>query len=152
MSKTLLSLLAAVLVCMAVTSAQADQAISQNTLDSMGLSGLTVMSDSDAMSIRGMGYHSKKSKKSLAKASGRSWAEIEFEGEKEDVEVEAETGSNNKYKAEGKYHASGKNGSEAELEKSWTTRFDYDDGDYMIETKTFKIEVEAGGFSSSRAF
>ncbi len=162
MIKTTLSLLAAVLVCMVATSAQADQGISSGTLEAMGLSGLTVMSDSDALSIRGMGYSSggyesggdyehNKSKKPWAKASGESWAEVEFEGD-DKVDVEAEAGSENSYAAEGKYKASGETFSEAELEKSWTTRIDYGNDDYMIETKTFKIEVEAGGWSSAKAF
>jgi hypothetical protein len=127
----------------------------------MGLSGLIVMSDSDAMSVRGMGYsndghgskknhHSKKkSQKSSASASGKSWAEVEFEGEK--LDVEAEAGTYNKYDAKGKHYASGDNFSEAELEKSWTTRTDWGDGDYVIETKKFSIEVEAGGWSSAKA-
>ena len=54
MSKYILSL-AAVLVCVA-GSARADEGISANTLSDMGLAGLTVVSDHDALAIRGMGF------------------------------------------------------------------------------------------------
>jgi hypothetical protein len=111
------------------------------------------------MSVRGMGYSRssndngdhghKKSKKPWAKASGKSWANVEYEGEK--VDVEADAGTRNSYSAEGKHYASGDNFSEAELEKSWTTRTDWADGDFVIEKKTFSIEVEAGGWSSAKA-
>ena len=162
MSKTILPMAAAMLICMVVTSAQADQSISTSTLDEMGLSGLIVMSDSDAMSVRGMGYsngghgskknhHSKKkSQKSSASASGKSWAEVEFEGDK--LDVEAEAGTNNRYDAKGKYEASGDNFSEAKMTKSWSKEVEYTDGTTNIETKTFKVHVEAGGWSSAKAF
>jgi hypothetical protein len=148
MSKTLFSLLAALLVCMVATSAQADQGISSSTLDAMGLSGLTVMSDSDALSIRGMGWKDgKKVKKGYAKAKGSSWASVEFEGEKK----EAEAGSENEYSAKGRYKASGENGSEAELEKTYSETLDNGDGSNTI-TKRFRIEVSAGGYSSAKQF
>ena len=113
----------------------------------MGLSNLVAMSDSDAMEIRGMGYQSgghsngnygKKGAKTSVKASGRSWAEVELDGHK----VEGDAGSSNRYDSEGKYYASGRNGSEAQLEKTYTTRVDYPDGDFMIETKTIKVKVQ----------
>jgi len=148
MNKTILSLLASVLVCMAAPSADADQGISSSTLDEMGLSGLTVMSDSDALSVRGMGWKdSKKGKKTYAKARGESWAYVEFEGEKK----EAEAGSENSYDARGRYKASGENGSEAEMEKTHIEQLDNGDGAYTM-TKKFKIEVEAGGYSSAKSF
>jgi hypothetical protein len=162
MSKTILSMLAAVLVCMAAQSARADQRISSSTLDEMGLSGLITMSDSDGMAVRGMGYshdnyakkkdqhNKKKSSKPWAAASGKSWANVEYEGEK--VDVDADAGSRNEYAAEGHKYASGDNGSDAELVKSWTTRTDWGDGDYVIEKKTFKINVSAGGWSSAKAY
>jgi hypothetical protein len=153
-------MLSAALVCAVAPAVQAEQRVSSSTLQAMGLSGLVVMTDSDAMSIRGKGFSSggyqskkdkhskKKDSKPWASASGNSWAEVELDGHK----AEAEAGTRNKYAAEGKYEASGDNNSEAELEKTYTKRVDYSDGTYSIETKTYKIEVEAGGWSSSKAF
>jgi hypothetical protein len=93
-------------------------------------------------------HHAKKAKSS-AKASGRSWAEIEFEGDK--IDVEAEAGTHNKYEAIGNHEASGDNFSEAGLVKSWSTRVDYSDGTHSITTETLSIGVSAGGFSSAKA-
>jgi hypothetical protein len=150
-----LSLVTAVLVSMAAAAAQADQGISSSTLKSMGLSGLTVMSDSDAMSVRGMGYrghqknyHSKKDSGPSAKASGGSWASVELDGYKE----EAEAGTHNSYAADGNYAASGDNFSEAKLVKTESTTVGHGDGTTSSVTKVYSIHVSAGGFSSAKAF
>jgi hypothetical protein len=153
MRKNILSMFAVALVYAAGSSAMADQVISSSTLDAMGLSGLAVMSDSDAMSVRGMGYsgrssgHYNSKAKTRAKAKGSSWAVVEFEGETK----EAEAGSENSYDAIGRYKASGENGSEAGLEKTNIETLENGDGAYSIITK-FRIEVSAGGFSSAKAF
>src|SRR5712672_2329913 len=55
MSKVILSTLVAALVCVA-GSAKAANGISAGSLSQMGLTGLTVMSDSDALAIRGLGF------------------------------------------------------------------------------------------------
>jgi hypothetical protein len=159
MSKTILSLLAAALVCIAATSAQADQGISSGTLRAMGLSGLSVMSDSDAMAIRGMGYSGghnsyggKKGKsrdiRPIAVAAGASFAKVELDGYKE----EADAGTINAYLAAGKYEASGANFSEATLSKTTSETVDFSDGTSSSVTKVYTIHVEAGGFSSAKAF
>jgi hypothetical protein len=154
MHKNILSMFAVALVYAAGSSAMADQVVSSSTLDAMGLSGLVVMSDSDAMTVRGMGYsggHSSgnysKKVKTRAKATGESWAVVEFEGETK----EAEAGSENSYDAKGRYKASGENGSEAELEKTNIETLENGDGAYSIITK-FKVKVSAGGYSSAKAF
>jgi hypothetical protein len=67
----------------------------------MGLEGLVTMSDSDALSIRGLGY-------SPVRASGWSWASIKFKG--------ASAGSENSYSAKGKHKVWGDNYSEAGIE------------------------------------
>src|SRR3989338_8573036 len=82
MSKSILSLLAAALVCVAASSVLANEGtIASGTLNDMGLSALQVMSDSQAMEIRGMGYEGghdgykkKKDDRPNASAEGRSWA------------------------------------------------------------------------------
>lgn len=162
MSKAILSLLAVTLVCVAGTNALAsDGMISATTLDSMGLSGLTVMTDSQALEVRGMGYvssrnhykkrrndHKKKAQKPWAAAEGKSWASVELDGYKE----EADAGTRNSYAAEGKYEASGSNFSEATLAKTDVHRVDYSDGTFSIDKTVHKIHVEAGGYSSAKAF
>jgi hypothetical protein len=151
-----LSVVTAMMVCMVAVAAQADQGISSGTLDSMGLSGLAVMSDSDAMSIRGMGYRGgsrsgykhKKDNRPNAEADGKSWAEVELDGYKE----EAEAGSRNSYEANGIYEASGDNFSEATMSKTESTTTVFSDGTTASVTKAYSIHVEAGGFSSAKAF
>jgi hypothetical protein len=141
---------------MAAVAARADQGISSGTLQAMGLSGLTVLSDSDALSIRGMGYRghsrkhydSKKEVRSKSEAEGRSWASVELDGYKE----EAEAGSHNSYEAEGKYEASGDNFSEATLSKTESTTTHFSDGTSSSVTKVYSIHVEAGGYSSAKSF
>ena len=58
--------------------AQADYGMpSQETLQAMGLSGIQVMSDREAMDVRGFGYRSsRKHKKSVAIAFGISYAAV----------------------------------------------------------------------------
>src|SRR6476620_1831476 len=55
MNKTIFTLVVALLAC-AAGSANAADRVSANTLGQMGLSGLTVMSDRDAMAVRGLGF------------------------------------------------------------------------------------------------
>jgi len=161
MNNALLSLLAAALVCVAGTNAVASDEISTATLSSMGLSGLQVMTDSQALEVRGMGYvgsrnsyrnrhdnHKKQAEKPWAAANGKSWASVEIDGYKE----EAGAGSHNSYAAEGKYFAGGQNYSEAALSTTDVIRVDYPDGTFSAETKIRAISVSAGGFSNASAF
>jgi hypothetical protein len=162
MNKAILSLVAAVLVCAAGTTVMAnDGSIASSTLSSMGLSGIQVMTDAQGLEVRGMGYsggrssygnrrdnHKQEASKPWASASGKSWAAAELDGHGED----AGAGSHNQYAAEGKYEASGANFSEASASKTDVLRVDYSDGTFSIETKVHAIHVEAGGFSSAKAF
>jgi hypothetical protein len=70
----------------------------QQTLNDMGLGGLTIMSDSESMSVRGMGW-------SPVSASGFGWAIVHVDG--------ASAGSINKYSSKGKHKAWGENDSHA---------------------------------------
>jgi hypothetical protein len=71
-----------------------EQEPSQQTLEAMGLGGLSLMSDDEAMSVRGQGY-------SQARAYGASFARISTHG--------GSAGSVNGYSAKGKRYASGDN-------------------------------------------
>lgn len=153
MSKYILSLVAA-LVCLA-GSARADEGISTSTLSAMGLSGMTVMSDSDALAVRGMGFrggnHSKgcstcgaRGKVSpYSKAFGNSFATIDIQ--------DGGAHSENGYFAEGPYGASGENYSEA---ASQVTNIEIVDIDGVVKTLTTTCitKVYAGGSSSAMSF
>jgi hypothetical protein len=94
------------LVAMVCAPVSAADRPSQATLAAMGLSGITVMNDAEALSIRGMGYsgHSKKGKgksKSSARAWGSSYARVSGHG--------AEAGSQNGYDSQGRHFAAGAN-------------------------------------------
>jgi hypothetical protein len=65
---------------------------SQATLADMGLAGLSVMSDDEALAVRGFGYRS-------ASAAGQSWASVAVKG--------GSAGSENSYNAKGKKVAKG---------------------------------------------
>ena len=128
MSKVILSTLVAALVCVA-GSAKAANGISSNTLGQMGLTGLTVMSDSDALAIRGLGFsgvdHSINSSCCGPRGSaspgtlvaGHSTATMNINaGMGDDCPTCTQTGSShseNAYLAAGPYSASGSNYSEA---------------------------------------
>jgi len=85
----LLGLLVAV---MAVSQSSAAGVPSQATLADMGLAGLAVMSDDEALAVRGFGYRS-------ASAAGQSWASVAVQG--------GSAGSENSYNAKGKKVAKG---------------------------------------------
>jgi hypothetical protein len=153
MSKMILSMFVAALFCVA-GSAKADNGISASTLDKMGLSGLTVVSDNDAMSIRGMGYtgsktswmsKSRRDKQPWSAAFGNSFATVH---DQEGNVAHSENG----YSAEGPYEADGENFSEATLSTIDTEQVDFGDGTIKNVTNIWTIHVEAGGFSSAKSF
>ncbi len=80
---------------------------SQAALEEMGLGGLAVMSDSDGMSVRGHGFKGHGGGSSV-EVYGHSSASINTPF--------GDARSRNGYEAEGKHHASGKNGSWAGVE------------------------------------
>jgi hypothetical protein len=93
--------LALAVVASLSSAALACDCLSQTVLSDMGLGGLVVMTDSEALSVRGMGY-------SPTHAAGWSWASIKFKG--------ASAGSKNSYSAKGKHKAFGDSNSEAGVE------------------------------------
>ena len=154
MSKTFLSLLGAALVCVAASTATANDGIAAGTLADMGLAGLDVMSDSDALSIRGKGFAGgyktackfcgpRATKEPWSAAFGNSFATIETK--------DGAAHSENGYAAEGPYGASGENFSEA---GSVVTNVEVVviDGVTKSITTTCSTRVFAGGFSSAMSF
>lgn len=143
----------AVVLCPAF--AWAEQGLpNEDTLKAMGLSGIEVMSDEDAMAVRGMGYRgmdryrAQVKKYSSASASGHSWAKIKIDGHV----VDADAGTRNRYDADGKYYASGVNYSKASKTITETRRVSHGYGRPFVEVKTYKLTVEAFGYSSAKAF
>ncbi len=94
--------LALAMTALMVSNSQADQP-NQQVLSDMGLGNLVVVSDSDALSVRGMGWRG-------AKAYGASWASISGKG--------GTAGTKNAYSAKGKHKAWGATESEAGIEIS----------------------------------
>ena len=76
---------------------------SQSGLSDMGLANLVVMTDSESLSVRGMGW-------SPVKVAGWGFAKVNFKG--------ASAGSENSYSASGKHKDWGSNESEAGVEIS----------------------------------
>jgi hypothetical protein len=145
--------LGVLVICPAFASA-AEGLPSEQTLTAMGLSGIEMMTDEDAMAVRGMGYRGadgykkQTTKQSYASASGHSWAKLEIDGRK----IKADAGTRNRYDAHGKYYASGVNYSKASKTITETRRVSHGYGKPFVEVKTYKISVEAFGYSSAKAF
>jgi len=158
MSKVLLSTLFAALVCVAVSNAKAADGISAGTLNDMGFSALTVMSDSDALAIRGKGFNGHSSNctqcnrtEPSTRAFGNSFATMRLEGCPDCVPIEGGSHSENGYVAKGPYYSAGTNFSEAGA--VYTTIESVDIGGVNNTlTKTTSARVFAGGFSSATAF
>jgi hypothetical protein len=163
MSKVILSTLVAALVCVA-GSAKAANGISSSTLGQMGLTGLSVMSDSDALAIRGLGFtgvdHSinssccgpRGSASPSTLAAGHSTATMNINaGMGDDCPTCTQTGSShseNAYLAAGPYSASGSNYSEA---GSTITKSETVEGVGALATSCSSL-VWAGGNSSAKGF
>jgi hypothetical protein len=163
MSKVTFLTLVAALVCVA-GSAKADNGIPSNTLGQLGLPGLTVISDRDALAIRGFGldgsnFHLKTdccgargSASPSAKAMGSSGAMIDIGGTVADncpgCNITGGSHSENSYNAMGPYSASGSNYSEAGVTIS---KAEIVDGVGALLT-TCTTKVWAGGNSSAKAF
>ena len=151
MSKVLFSTLVAALICVA-GSAFADQGISTSTLSEMGLSGMTVMSDTDALAIRGMGFDGEcdscNRTEPSAQAFGNSFATMNLENCPDCVAIDGGSHSQNAYVAAGPYYAAGTNYSEAGA--VYTTVEIVDIGGVITSlTKTTSAKVFAGGFSTA---
>jgi hypothetical protein len=153
MSKYILSM-AAMLVCFA-GSVRADEGISANTLSEMGLSGLTVVSDHDALAIRGMGFrgglHSKGCNSCGLRATKQPWSAVAGNSFATIGVGDGGAHSENAYAAEGPYAASGENYSEAASE---VTNIEVVDVGGVLKTLTTTCitKVYAGGNSSAMSF
>jgi hypothetical protein len=162
MSKVILSTLVAALVCVA-GSAQAANGISSSTLGQMGLSGLSLMSDQDALAIRGLGvdggnFHLSKaccgprgSASPSSMAVGNSTATISVGNVADNCpgcNITGDAHSQNGYLAMGPYSASGSNYSEAGVT---ITKAEIVDGVGALLT-TCTTKVWAGGNSSAKSF
>jgi len=141
------SLFSVALLAMLVGTAQAQQGIpSQAMLSAMGLSGIQVMSDSEAINIRGLGYSGHGH--SVAIAYGKSWANVGGHG--------AHAGSEDGFFAKGKYKAHGKHGSYAGIIiKKGRPQHHGGHGDWGGHGKpkptVKKVFVFAGGFAKASA-
>jgi hypothetical protein len=156
MSKVILSTLCAALVCVVVTSAKAAEGISAGAMSDMGLSALTVMSDSDGLAVRGKGFQGCRScgprgkMAPSSKAFGNSFATIQT-AECENCAPSGGSHSENGYLAEGPYAASGENYSEAGATVIKIESVDID-GVVKSVTTTASTMVWAGGNSSAMSF
>jgi hypothetical protein len=143
MTKLFVCLPALALAIALSSSALADNgAISASQLNEMGLAGIEVMSDADALAVRGMGYSS--GHKSLSLAFGISYATVEG-GHHGD----AAAGTLDGYLAVGKYMAMGEHYSEASISKSKTYELKVKGRPAIKETWTRTLKVSAGGGAAS---
>ncbi len=154
MSKVILSTLVAALVC--VASAKADNNISAKSLNEMGLSSISLMSDSAALAIRGKGaidLRCDACNRTEPKTAviGASFATMNLANCPDCVALEGGSHSENGYAAMGPYYSAGTNYSEAGA--IYTTIESVDVGGAITSlTKTTSAKVFAGGSSSARAF
>jgi hypothetical protein len=153
MTKLFVTLPALALAVILSGSAFADNGISSETLNEMGLAGIQVMSDADAMAIRGLGYdgghHSpapSTSDKPWSLAFGVSYAKVEKDGHYGD---DASAGSIDGFIAEGKYMAAGEHGSEAGYVKTETKILEVKGEPATLETTTKSFRIFAGGFATA---
>lgn len=143
--RRVLSLSVALLLFAVASPVGAEQGpLSQSMLSDMGLSGIEVMSDADAMAIRGFGYQPQYSNRS-AVAYGGSYASIRGYG--------GNAYSENGYNANSRYRASGKNDSYAGIVVKRSPNRRRGGGGYgskpQPKPQVKKIVVFAGGSSYS---
>jgi hypothetical protein len=129
-----LGLIVAALVVAGMTgvSQAADGRPSDATLAAMGLADLNVMSDSESLSVRGLGW-------SGSSAYGQSFAVVASNG--------AVAGSKNGYNASGKKVAGGSNLSFAEVEVKHGGGHGRGCYDPCAQPKSVKVKAIAGGSS-----
>lgn len=141
MSKVLSALAVAILLVGSSAVQAADGTISQATLSAMGLNGATIVSDSEALAVRGHGYAPSKS---IAIAAGGSIAGVGVPG--------GGAASVNVYFAAGKHFAGGVNYSEAGKTITKTKTVEVFGVPVSSVTTTKSLKVYAGGFSAAAAF
>ncbi|MDH3717760.1 MAG: hypothetical protein OES79_06520 [Planctomycetota bacterium] len=126
MKKVLLACLGA--FCLLTASAFADEGLpSTSVLDDMGLSGMQILSDTDALAVRGMGPPKLTAKKPWVAVGGNSHASIPgfrpvpaLDGDGKG-HVSGTARSSDWYKAAGKYYAAGGSESVADYTTKHTT-------------------------------
>jgi hypothetical protein len=149
MMKLFVSLPALALVVALSGSAVADNGISQTTLQDMGLAGIELMSDADAMEIRGLGYNGgghqepPTSDKPWTLAFGISYAKVE-----DGRHAKGSAGTLDGFVAEGKYLAAGEHFSEAGRVTIESHELQVGGAPVLLEINTKSLRVFAGGFAS----
>jgi hypothetical protein len=135
--KGILFAIAITLIAAAGPSARAQEnRPSRQTLAAMGLSGMVVMSDEDAMSVRGQGF-----------PGGRSSVQVFGTSQATIVGRNGGAHSQNAYAVQGSHFAAGANGSHAGVVHKTIRRGGLNGGSTLRVTKFF-----AGGFSAGFAF
>ncbi len=147
-TKLFVTLPALALIVALSGSAFADNGISQATLQDMGLAGIELMSDADAMAIRGMGFDGggyipkpPTSDKPWSLAFGISYATVEKD--------RASAGTVDLFVAEGKFMAAGEHLSEAGFVKVRTHDLQVKGLPATLEIHTTSVRVYAGGFATA---
>lgn len=146
--KNVLFVLPAVAIMCLAGSAQADNgAIDSATLSAMGLGDVQVMSESEAMEVRGMGYRGPRPRRSMALAFGISFAEIGTDG----YLGGGDAGTLDGFLSYGNNYAAGEHISEAVLSKETVETKSVGGVTFRTTTK-MTLGIGAGGSSSSIAF
>ncbi len=146
MTKLFVTLPALALVVALSGSAVADNGISQATLQDMGLAGIELMSDADAMEIRGLGYQPPEPSngdKPWTLAFGVSYATVGS-----NHHGTASAGTIDGFVAEGKYKAMGEHGSEAGITKIESHALLVNGLPATLTIHIKSTTVFAGGFAS----
>jgi hypothetical protein len=146
MTKLFVTLPALALVVALSGSAVADNGISQATLQDMGLAGIELMSDADAMEIRGLGYQPPAPSggdKPWTLAFGVSYATVGS-----DRHGNASAGTIDGFVAEGKYMAMGEHFSEAGITKVKSHELQVKGLPATLTIDIKSTRVFAGGFAS----
>ena len=153
-TKLFVTLPALALIVALSGSAVADNGISQATLQDMGLAGIELMSDADAMAIRGLGYDlstntpepPRSDNKPWSLAFGVSYAEVEENGHDW---FGGEAATLDGFVALGKYMASGEHFSEAGITKVESNELRVKGHPATMEINTKSLRVYAGGFATA---
>jgi len=166
MSRIILAVPVLALAVFLSGSAQAADGVpSDTTLKAMGLAGMHIMSDTEAMAIRGLGFEPPKRKKghgSSSSAWGNSWASVGNQGGGKPPRPKtkgsngggngngggAGAGSKDGFRAHGRYKAGGDHFSEAKIV---TTDSKTVGGkkNGITTTKVHSVYVFAGGGASA---
>jgi|GEM_PF-1259938 len=154
MTKLFVTLPTLALIVALSGSAVADNGISQSTLQEMGLAGIELMSDTDAMAIRGMGFdfdigdhfpEPTMSEKPWSLAFGVSYANVDRSND-----TNGSAGTTDGFIAEGKYRASGEHFSEAAIVRVEMHELQVQGQPATLVTiETNSLRVFAGGFATA---